>query len=137
MAFIQQLADGDELSWRFIDEFVNRTSKLPLFIRLLSENWTGMWAYISANETLTYDHQLMYLQNILSESEISTIEAQNKDSCMTHYFEEHADILQKLRDCNNEKIIFVIDSLDVHFPALSTATVPSNVLDSFLKSATM
>ena len=38
MAFIQQLADGDELSWRFIDEFVNRTSKLPLFIRLLSEN---------------------------------------------------------------------------------------------------
>ena len=41
MAFIQQLADGDELSWRFIDEFVNRTSQLPLFIRLLSENWTA------------------------------------------------------------------------------------------------
>lgn len=133
MAFIQQLADGDELSWRFIDEFVNRTSKLQLFIRLLSKNWTGMWAYISADETLTYDHQLMYLQNILSESEISTIEVQNIDSCMTHYFEEHADILQKLRDCNNEKIISVIDSLDVHFPALSTAMVPSNVLDSIFE----
>ena len=133
MAFIQQLADGDELSWRFIDEFVNRTSKQALFIRLLSKNWTGMWAHISADETLTYDHQLMYLQNILSESEISTIEAQNIDSCMTHYFEEHADILQKLRDCNNEKIISVIDSLDVHFPALSTATVPSNVLDSIFE----
>lgn len=133
MAFIQQLADGDELSWRFIDEFVNRTSKQALFIRLLSQNWTGMWAYISADETLTYDHQLMFLQNILSESEISTIEAQNIDSCMTHYFEEHADILQKLRDCNNEKIISVIDSLDVHFPALNTATVPSNVLDSIFE----
>lgn len=133
MAFIQQLADGDELSWRFIDEFVNRTSKQALFIRLLSQNWTGMWAYISADETLTYDHQLMFLQNILSESEISTIEAQNIDSCMTHYFEEHADILQNLRDCNNEKIISVIDSLDVHFPALNTATVPSNVLDSIFE----
>lgn len=133
MAFIQQLADGDDLSWRFIDEFVNRTSQQPLFIRLLSKNWTGMWAHISADETLTYDHQLMYLQNILSESVISTIEAQNIDSCMIHYFEEHADILQKLRDCNNEKIISVIDSLDVHFPALNTATVPYNVLDSFLK----
>ena len=133
MAFIQQLADGDDLSWRFIDEFVNRTSKLPLFIRLLSKNWTGMWAYISADETLTYDHQLMFLQNILSESEISTIEAQNIDSCMIDYFEEHADILQKLRDCNNEKIISVIDSLDVHFPALNTATVPSNVLDSIFE----
>lgn len=129
MAFIQQLADGDDLSWRFIDEFVNRTSKQALFIRLLSKNWAGMWAHISADETLTYDHQLMYLQNILSESEISTIEAQNIDSCMTHYFEEHADILQKLRDCNNKKIISVIDSLDVHFPALSIAMVPSNVLD--------
>ena len=133
MAFIQQLADGDDLSWRFIDEFGNRTSKLPLFIRLLSKNWTGMWAYISADETLTYDHQLMFLQNILSESEISTIEAQNIDSCMIDYFEEHADILQKLRDCNNEKIISVIDSLDVHFPALNTATVPSNVLDSIFE----
>ena len=133
MAFIQQLSDGDERSWRFIDEFVNRTSKLPLFIRLLSKNWAGMWVHISADETLTYDHQLMYLQNILSESEISTIEAQNIDSCMTCYFEEHADILQKLRDCNNEKIISVIDSLDVHFPALSTATVPSNVLDSIFE----
>lgn len=133
MAFIQQMADGDDLSWRFIDEFVNRTSKLPLFIRLLSKNWTGMWAYISADETLTYDHQLMFLQNILSESEISTIEAQNIDSCMIDYFEEHADILQKLRDCNNEKIISVIDSLDVHFPALNTATVPSNVLDSIFE----
>lgn len=133
MAFIQQLADGDTLSWRFIDEFVNRTSKQPLFIRLLSKNWTGMWAHISADETLTYDHQLMYLKNILSESEISTIEAQNIDICMTRYFEEHDDILQKLRDCNNEKIISVIDSLGVHFPALSTATVPFNVLDSIFE----
>ena len=133
MAFIQQLADGDELSWRFTDEFVNRTSKLPLFTRLLSKNWTGMWAYISADETLTYDHQIMYLQNILSESEISTIEAQNIDNCMTHYFEEHADILQKLKDYNNEKIISVIDSLNVHFPALNTATVPSNVLKSIFE----
>lgn len=91
MAFIQQLTDGKDRSWRFIDEFVNRTSKLPLFIRLLSKNWTGMWAYISADETLTYDHQLMYLQNILSESEISTIEAQNIDRCMTRYFEGEDD----------------------------------------------
>ena len=123
------MADGDDISWRFIDEFVSRTTKQPLFIHLMAENWPDLWAHISADETLTYDRQLMYLQNILSEAEISTIEEQNIDGCMTRYFEEHADILQKLRDCNNEKIISVIDSLDVNFPALSTATVPSNVLD--------
>lgn len=128
--FIRQLADGDDISWRFIDEFVSRTTKQPLFIHLMAENWPDLWAHISADETLTYDRQLMYLQNILSEAEISTIEEQNIDGCMTRYFEEHADILQKLRDCNNEKIISVIDSLDVNFPALSTATVPSNILDN-------
>lgn len=128
--FIRQLADGDDISWRFIDEFVSRTTKQPLFIHLMAENWPDLWAHISADETLTYDRQLMYLQNILSEAEISTIEEQNIDGCMTRYFEEHADILQKLRDCNNEKIISVIDSLDVNFPALRTATVPSNVLDN-------
>lgn len=133
-AFIQQLADGDDISWRFIDEFVSRTSKQPLFIRLLAESWSGMWTHISADETLTYDRQLMYLQNILSESKISTIKAQNIDGCMTRFFEEHADILQRLKDCDNEKIIPIIDSLDVHFSVLRTATVSSTVLDNVFEN---
>ena len=108
MAFIRQLADGNDISWRFIDEFVSRTSKQPLFIRLLTENWPGMWTHILADETLTYDHQLMYLQNILSEPDISIIEAQNIDGCMTRYFDEHADILQRLRACNSETVISII-----------------------------
>lgn len=130
MTFIKQLSDGDDISWHFIDEFVSRTSKQGLFIRLLAESWTGMWGHISADETLTYDHQLMYLQNILSESELSTIEAQNTDACMTRYFEEHTDILQKLRVCNDEKIVSIIDNLDVQFSSLSIDTVPTVVLDS-------
>lgn len=135
MTFIKQLSDGDDISWHFIDEFVSRTSKQGLFIRLLAENWSGMWAHISADETLTYDHQLIYLQNILSESEIATIEAQNMDACMTHYFEEHPDILQRLRDCNNDKIISIIDSLDVQFSSLRIDTVPSVVLDSVFEKS--
>ena len=41
MTVIKQLADGDEVSWRFIDEFVSRTKNQNLFIRLLAENWPG------------------------------------------------------------------------------------------------
>ena len=135
MTFIKQLSDGDDISWHFIDEFVSRTSKQRLFIRLLAENWSGMWAHISADETLTYDHQLIYLQNILSESEIATIEAQNIDACMTHYFEEHPDILQRLRECNNDKIISIIDSLDVQFSSLRIDAVSSVVLDSVFEKS--
>lgn len=130
VAFIKQLSDGDDISWHFIDEFVSRTSKQRLFIRLLAENWSGMWAHISADETLTYDRQLMYLQNMLSESKLSTIETQNVDGCMTRYFEEHPDILQRLRDCNNEKITSIIDGLNVQFSSLNIDVVSPTVLDS-------
>lgn len=43
--FIHQLSDGEELSWKFIDEFADRVKpreKLEKFIKLLSENCTGM-----------------------------------------------------------------------------------------------
>lgn len=130
MAFIKQLSDGADISWRFIDEFVSRSYKQAIFIRLLSENWAGMWKHISADETLTYSRQLMYLQIILSESELSTIEAQNIDGCMTYYFEEHKDILQKLAACRTEKIIAVIECLDIHFKSLETENVSCGVLDS-------
>ena len=128
--FIGQLADGNGVSWQFIDEFVGRTEKRALFIQLLAEKWHGMWAYISTDEKLTYDHQLFYLQIMLSESEITTIEAQNIEGCLTHYFEEHDDILQKLASCNASKIVSVIDKLNIRFKILQVKGVSHEVLDS-------
>ncbi|WP_301883973.1 YobI family P-loop NTPase [Dialister invisus] len=128
--FIGQLADGNEASWQFIDEFVDKTEKQALFIRLLAEKWHGMWAYISTDEKLTYDHQLFYLQIMLSESEITTIEAQNTEGCLTRYFEEHDDILQKLESCDAYKIISVIDKLNVRFKTLQIEGVSHEVLDN-------
>lgn len=130
MIFIKQLTGGDDSSWQFIDEFVGRTQKKTVFVQLLAENWPEFWSHVTADEMLTYDRQLMYLQVILFESELPTIMAQNIDGCMTRYFEEHTDILQKLADCNKEKIISVIDSLDVHFTSLKTDNVPYVVLDN-------
>lgn len=128
--FIGQLADGNEVSWQFIDEFVDRTEKRALFIQLLAEKWHGMWAYISTDEKLTYDHQLFYLQIMLSKSEITTIEAQNTEGCLTRYFEEHDDILQKLESCDAYKIISVIDKLNVRFKTLQIEGVSHEVLDN-------
>ena len=130
MTVIKQLADGDEVSWRFIDEFASRTKNQNLFIRLLTENWPGLWAHISTDETLTYDRQLMYLQKLLVESELATIDVQNSEKSMTRYFEEHDDILQRLAACHAEKMVSVIDRLDVHFKSLKTENVSNDVLDN-------
>lgn len=128
--FIQQLSDGEDTSWRFIDEFINRTSRQELFIRLLAEKWPGLWKHILSDETMTYERQVMYLQKILTESNSATIKAQNIENCMTNYFEEHRDILQKMVSCPAEKLIASIDCLDVHFTSLNIDGVPHDILES-------
>lgn len=67
---------------------------------------------------------------MLSKSEITTIEAQNIEGCLTHYFEEHDDILQKLASCDASKIVSVIDKLNVRFKTLQVKGVSHEVLDS-------
>lgn len=128
-AFVVQLADGNEISWKFIDEFVSRTAHLDYFIRLLAERWAGMWAYISADETLTYERQLLYLHTILNVSDTAIIEDQNVDGCLAHFFEQHDDILQKLVSCNTSNIISAINCLDVCFETLQITGVPHEVLE--------
>lgn len=67
-AFINQLSDEEETSWRFIDEFFSYTKQREQFIQLLTEKWTGMWTHISADATMTYDHKLEYLCEIMNTS---------------------------------------------------------------------
>lgn len=128
-AFLAQLSDESENSWKFIDEFIDRTTRLDRFIGLLADKWPGMWAFVSANETLTYERQLQYLRTLLNVSDAMAIEAQNQDGCMARYFERHEDILQQLASCNTANVIATINDLEVRFEALQIAGVPNEVLD--------
>lgn len=128
--FIKQLSDEKEISWHFIDEFFSYTKQRKRFIQLLAEKWTGMWTYISANATMTYDHKLEYLCEIMNASPISVIKALNADGSMTAFFEQHEDILQKLEFCENGKIISVIQCLNVQFSHLLIENVAKNILDT-------
>ena len=128
-AFLAQLSDESENSWNFIDEFIDRTTRLDRFIGLLADKWPGMWAFISANETLTYERQLRYLRTLLNVSDAAAIEAQNQDGSMARYFEQHEDILQQLASCNTANVIATINDLDVCFDALQIAGVSNEVLD--------
>lgn len=128
-AFLVQLSDESENSWKFIDEFIDRTTQLDLFIKLLADKWPGMWASISANETLMYERQLRYLRAILNMADAETIEIQNQGGCMACYFEQHEDILQQLVSCDTANVIVAINSLEICFEALQIANVPDEVLD--------
>jgi len=129
-AFINQLSDEKETSWRFIDEFFSCTKQREGFIQLLAEKWTGLWMYISADATMSYDHKLEYLCEIMNTSLISVIEALNANGSMTAFYEQHEDILQRLESCENGKIISVIQCLNVHFTRLLIENVANNILDA-------
>ena len=128
-AFLVQLSDQSENSWKFIDEFIDRTAWPDLFIKLLADKWPGMWASVSANETLTYERQLRYLRTLLNVSDVTTIETQNQDGCIARYFEQHEDILQQLVSCNVANVIAAINGLKICFETLQIANVPNEVLD--------
>lgn len=128
-AFIAQLADENEISWRFIDEFFDQSKQQEKFICLLAEKWTGMWAYISANQTLTYERQLLYLRIILKVSTPATLEALNKDGCLAHYFERNDDILQKLLSCDVANVEQAIDHLNIHFENIQVDGVSKELLE--------
>lgn len=129
-AFIKQLSDEKENSWRFVDEFFSCTKQREGFIQLLAEKWTGLWMYISADATMSYDHKLEYLCEIMNTSPISVIEALNANGSMTAFYEQHEDILQRLESCENGKIISVIQRLNVHFTRLLIENVANNILDA-------
>lgn len=88
-----------------------------------------MWAYISANETLTYERQLLYLRIILKVSTPATLEDLNKDGCLARYFEQHDDILQKLAPCDTSNIEAAIEQLNICFENIQVDGVSKELLE--------
>lgn len=92
--FVQQLADGEETSWQFIGEFVDKTKYQAKFIQILSAKWNSMWEYISRQNTMTYGRQVYYLKLIIEYVDEKELSLLNVENCITSYFEKHEDILQ-------------------------------------------
>lgn len=118
--FFSQLADENITSWKFIDEFIDRTNNINEFIKGLARDWHGMWWYITQQNTITYDRQLHYLCLLLSNIADADIHDYDVNNSMKEYFEKHADILQKLQEqFSAEKITKVLLQLKPCFRELN------------------
>lgn len=126
---IRQLADEEDISWSFIDEFIEKTAYVDKFIQLLSNEWERIWIYISNKQTLSYERQLRYLYLLLEylkQDELSNI---NINNCLTEYIESYKDILQRLSILENDKVIKSICTLNISFKELEIEGVPDEVLN--------
>ena len=129
-AFLEQLKDEHEITWWFIDQFVDWTAQPDMFIGLLAKKWSGMWAYISLHKSIVYERQLIYLKGILQIQNLDILSDQNKDECMARYFEQHDDIFQKMEYFGEECIQFAITGLFFKLKSIQTDNVSKAVLDS-------
>lgn len=127
--FIKQLADEEDISWQFIDEFTDKTSCLDKFIRILAQKWLGMWDYVSHLSILTYERQLKYLKTLLGSLSEEELLRLNKNGNITKFFEDHVDILQQLNEIEVKKLSDAIDALNVSFENLYIEGVPKELLD--------
>jgi len=127
--FIKQLADEDERSWIFINEFVDKTVRKDLFIRLLGNAWDGMWRYICTNPLLTEDRKTFFFRLILTNIETEQIENMNSNLDISDFMENNADILKRLRDINIASIEAVIERVNVIFTELECDGVAKKLLE--------
>lgn len=135
--FFKQLADETKLSWDFIDEFTGRTNHLAEFIKGLSRNWAGMWLFISNKNTISYERQVYYLCLLLANISADDVSQYNIDDCMEKYFEDHADILQKLQEqLGSEKIKNILLQLKPKFSELNIEGIKDKeILDAVFDNA--
>lgn len=128
--FIEQLSDESDVSWQFIDEFMERTKFKEKFIVLLSDAWIEIWKYISTLPGIQYERQLYYLKLFFTTLNIEKIKEINVDDCLKNYLEEHEDFLSKVSKSVSVDILCeVIKKIDVSFKKIQIKEVPNQILD--------
>lgn len=128
-AFIIQLSDGSKESWNFINEFIDVTQHNGMFVKLLSSAWGGLWNHIADDEVLTYERKIFYLSLLISETAMESLIILNEDGKIKDFIEDNSDILQRFSSVQNDKVIAVIESLEVVFKNLLIQNVSEEVLD--------
>lgn len=144
-AFIDQLSDGDEKSWDFVDGFIDNSKHKGTFIKLLAHTWTDMWESIYNNSSLTFERKVFYFRLILAYSDIEDLKEQDEPSNWSDFLDnkylicafmvENRNILQNLLDKSQEDILKVeklkdvIEELGIKFECLETDNIEYSLID--------
>ncbi|WP_302148717.1 YobI family P-loop NTPase [Megasphaera elsdenii] len=112
--FMKQLGKEDENSWNFIDEFVGYAQAPALFVKYLAHYWSNMWNFI-LDSSLLEQRKVFYLKLLIDDAKLDDLCLMNKSNSLSTYFRETHDILQKLHDVDEEKMIALMGRLQIKF----------------------
>ena len=128
-AFLSQLSDEKEDSWNFLDDFMEKTQYRNKLINLLAMNWNAMWNFITENVALTDDRKIFYLKLLIDNVDIERLHDLNNSNKISSFIEEKSDILQKLSDVPNPKLISLIKELEIKFHDITIENISDEILE--------
>lgn len=128
MILINQLSDRTVESWEFIDEFIEQTQYKARLIQLLALCWPDMWNDIVQNISITYERKIFYLQLLIDNVDTKRLFELNDNNNMSGFIEENLDILQQLSSIQDQKVISLIEILEIIFTNVSIENVSEEVL---------
>ena len=125
---IGQLSDGTVESWKFIDEFIDQTQYKKRLIQLLAMRWANMWNYIVQDITIRYERKIFYLRLLVDNVDAERLFELNDEHNISCFIETNPDILQQLSSIQDQKVIFLIETLGIVFTNIFIENVSEEVL---------
>jgi hypothetical protein len=119
-----QLKNQTIESINFIDGFIDNTSKIEVFIKLLCQNWTNIWRYLHNESDFSEDKKEKYFKLIIEHADKNDIKKifGNYKSVISN----NPDFLTLSK--NKKKLKDVINILNIKFKDLSESS-PKDLLE--------
>jgi len=127
--FIKQLSDESDLSWKFINEYIDKTCNEEVFIKKLCSKWNNIGDYILAIPTLSTERKDKFLRMICMYADIDDILQINKNESVSRYFTDNPDILRRMNLVPVERIKSTIEQCKIKFSSLDVETANKELLD--------
>lgn len=126
-SYISQLANESSKSVDFIRSYIIRGNNLPLFIKLLCNNWKNIWSYFDNVDDLLKEEKEAIFYLILNKAEMIDIEEMKNNSSMISFIESQADFVEKIEDTTRLKDI--IRGFDIKFNNLDTRYISDDITE--------
>lgn len=122
-----KLKDESSTSTLFINDFIEVTENLNLFVKKLCEYWIDIWEYYLNDVTYSDEQLNKILKYIIEYADIDTISKIEKQSTIKNYLTKDPEILNITS--NNDKLINIISDLELKFTDLDFENSPENILE--------
>jgi hypothetical protein len=129
-SIFSQLKNESKESISFIDGFIETTTKIEEFIKILSHNWTNIWVYIEEQSNFSEEKKKKYFKLIIEH-------AQTKD--IKEIFDNYKSIISGDSEFlsiikNKSKLKDIIILLDIKFTDINTTTSKELIEFIYLKN---